>query len=499
MLTAIALSLFHAFQWIALGFFVGINGGYIILNVVTFFTLPPYVRRRVLSGLPQPESGFEPPVSLIVTAFNEESVIADSVHSLLQTDYPEFEIIVVNDGSKDGTLDVLTREFDLVAFPEAFRPRVPHKPVRTIYQSRIHPELRVVDKENGGRKSDAANAGINAARYPLVCPLDADSVLQRNSIRLLVQPFLDDPRTVAAGGIVRILNGCEVSGGFLTRVGLPRNPLALVQIVEYLRAFLFGRIGFSALDALPLISGAFGMFHKETVIELGGYSHETLAEDMDLVLRIHRHFRLQGKPYRVCFVPDPVCWTEAPEDLRTLRNQRIRWHRGLMECMTLHRELLFHPRAGLLGWFAMPFLLLFEGLGPLFEVAGYLVMGIGFALHLITPGGFLAFTLVALGLGIVLTLTAVLLEEASYDTYPSVRQVLALMAAAVFENLGYRQLTAVWRVQGMWRWLRRADSSWGRMARTGSWNADQKAELERTAAGQPIAAGEEAVRTRMAS
>jgi len=471
MLSAAAVFLFELFQWLALLFFVGINSGYIVLNILTFITLPPYVRRHVLSGLPQPHSGFEPPVSLVVTAYNEELVIVDSVRSLLQIDYPEFEVVVVNDGSTDGTLDVLTREFDLIRFPEAFRPRTQHRPVRAIYQSRLHPQLRVVDKENGGRKSDAANAGINAARFPLVSALDADCVLQRDSIRLMVQPFLDDPRTVASGGVVRILNGCEVSGGFIKRVGVPRNLLALIQTIEYMRAFLFGRIGWNAMDALPLISGAFGMFHKETLIELGGYRHDALGEDMDLVLRIHRHFRLKRRPYRVTFVPDPVCWTEAPENLRTLRSQRIRWHRGLLECMAVHRELFFHPRAGFLGFFTMPFLLVFEGVGPLIELAGYGVMIAGFAFGLISLDGFLAFMAVALGLGLALTLTALLLEEVSYDTYPKLGQILALMGAAVVENFGYRQLTAVWRVRAIWRWFHGADANWGRMARTAKWQS----------------------------
>ena len=470
MLTEIAITAFDSFQWLALIFFVGLNGGYILLNIATFFTLPPYVRRSVLSDLPQPCNGYEPPVSLILTAYNEEAVIVSSVRSLLQIEYPEYEIIVVNDGSTDNTLELLRREFDLVDFPATFRPRVKHAPVRAIYQSRTYPELRVVDKQNGGRKSDASNAGINAARFPLVCPLDADSVVERDAIRRLAQPFVEDPHMVATGGIVRILNGCEVSGGFIKNVRLPRHPLALVQIVEYLRAFLFGRIGWSAVDALPLISGAFGLFHKETLIELGGYRHDTLAEDMELVLRLHSHFRLSGKPYRVAFVPDPVCWTEAPEDLRTLRNQRIRWHRGLLECMVIHRRLLFNPKARLLGFLTMPFLLIFEGLGPIVEVLGYAVMFMGFALGLLSPSGFFAFMAVALGLGITLTLTSLLLEEMSYDTYPSTRQVLALIAAAVLENFGYRQLTAIWRVRATLMWMRGADASWGRMARTASWN-----------------------------
>jgi cellulose synthase/poly-beta-1,6-N-acetylglucosamine synthase-like glycosyltransferase len=484
---------FEAFQWLALLYFAGINAGYIVLNIVTFFALPRHLQRRVLLDLPQPHNDFEPPISLIVPAYNEEAVIADSVRSLLQLDYSEFEIVVINDGSKDGTLEVLRREFDLAPFPEALRLRLRHQPVRAIYQSRLHPELRVIDKENGGCKSDAINAGINAARYPLFTPLDADTVLQRDSIRLLVQPFLEDPRTVATGGIVRIANGCEVTRGFLTRVGLPTEPLALVQIVEYLRAFLFGRVGWSALDALPLISGAFGMFRRESVVQLGGYRHDTLGEDMELVLRLHAHYRLQGRPYRVTFVPDPVCWTEAPTDLRTLRNQRSRWQRGLLESLWLNRTLFFHRRSGLLGWITLPFLLVFEGFGPIIEVGGYVVVALGFVLGAVSFTGFLAFTAVAVGLGTVLSLTSLLLEQATFNTYPRPRDLARLLAIAFAENLGYRQLTAVWRMQGLWRWARGSESGWGRMVRTASWAATEAAPAGASPAagprGHPAAAG----------
>lgn len=470
MMTSIAATAFGLFQWVALIFFVGLNSGYILLNVATFFTLPPYMKRRVLSGLPQPHNEFEPPVSLILTAYNEEAVIIDSVRSLLQIDYSQFEIIVVNDGSKDSTLEVLTREFDLIEIPAAFRPRVQHKPIKGIYQSRSYPELRVVDKFNGGRKSDASNAGINAARYPLVSALDADTVLERDSIRRLARPFMEDSLTIATGGVVRILNGCGLSGGFITSVNLPRHPIALFQIVEYLRAFLFGRIGWQAFDALPLISGAFGLFHKETLIAHGGFRHDVLGEDMELVLRLHSEYRLKGRPYRITFVPDPVCWTEAPEDLKTLRNQRIRWQRGLLECMSIHRRLIFNPRARFLGFVTMPFLLVFEGLGPVVEVMGYGMMILGFATGMISTNGFLAFLAVAIGLGVALTLTSVLLEEMSFDTYPDLRQVLVLMGAAVAENFGYRQLTAWWRVQATWLWWRDADASWGPMTRKSASN-----------------------------
>lgn len=490
---------FVAFQWLALLYFVGVSAGYILLNVITFFTLPRHMQRRVLLDLPQPHNDFEPPVSLIVAAYNEESVITASVRSLLQLDYSEFEVIVVNDGSKDGTLRVLQREFDLVPFPEAFRRRLEHQPVRGVYQSRLYPELRVLDKVNGGCKSDAINAGINAARFPLVTPLDADTILQRDSIRMLVQPFLEDPKTLASGGIVRIANGCEVTQGLLTRVGLPRNPLALFQVVEYLRAFLFGRIGWSAMNALPLISGAFGLFHRESLIKLGGYRHDTLGEDMELVLRMHRHYRLSGLPYRVTFVPDPVCWTEAPTDLRTLRNQRIRWQRGLMESMLMNRRLFFHWRSGALGWLAMPFLFLFEGFGPIMEVGGYVIVTVGMLIGVVSPAGFLAFTSVAVGLGIVLTLTSLLLEQASFNTYPKPASLLRLVGVAFVENLGYRQLTAVWRLQGLWRWARKSESSWGSMARTASWSVTGSPALPAGGApaddGAAAASGEDAKTT----
>ncbi|MBA2524882.1 MAG: glycosyltransferase family 2 protein [Pyrinomonadaceae bacterium] len=454
-------------------YFIGINSGYLLLNVAAFLTLPRHMRRQALHhALPSAHTSFEPPITLIVTAYNEEAVIVPSVRSLLQLDYSEFEIVIVNDGSTDHTLDVLQKEFQLVPFPEAFRVRVPHARVRAVYQSTIYPELRVIDKENGGGKADASNAGINGARFPLFCPLDADTILQRDSLSLMAQPFLEDRRTIAVGGTIRIANGCEVSSGFLTCVGLPKSFLALFQIIEYMRSFLLARVGFSAMNALPLISGAFGLFHKDSVIAVGGYRHDALGEDMELVMRLHRHFRLQGKPYRIKFVPDATCWTEAPESRRVLKNQRVRWQRGLMESVLMNRELLFHPRSGWLGWFAIPFVFFFEGLGGLVEVVGLLFMITSLALGLISGQAFVAFLLVALGLGLLLSTTALLLEEITFHTYPKTKHLLLLFAAIVLENFGYRQLNAVWRVIGLYKWMIKGQAKWGEMTRTASWNKE---------------------------
>lgn len=462
-------SVIAAAQWLILIYFAGLNLTYLGLNVISLVVILRDKRRNITGGLAELYTGLEPPISVLVPAYNEEATISTSVRSMLQLAYPALEIIVINDGSRDGTLEVLRRDFGLLPFPEAYRKKLPVRRIRGIYRSTVHPNLRVIDKENGG-KADSLNAGINAARYPLVCGVDADSILQHDSLQRLVRPFMDDPRVIAAGGTVRIANGCVVSGGFLESVGLPQNHLALFQIVEYLRAFLFGRMGWSPLNAMLIISGAFGMFKKEAVIDAGGYRTDTVGEDMELVARLHRLNRVAKWPYRIVFLPDPICWTEAPEDLRTLRNQRIRWQRGLMESLWLNRALLCHRRGGAVGWLAFPVMLLFEGLGPLIETAGYLFMTLAFIVGAISWPAFAAFLLVALGLGLLLSASALLLEEITFHAYPRTSQLLTLMAGMVGENLGYRQLNSWWRLRGLWLWLIRTKGGWGEMRRKASWH-----------------------------
>lgn len=457
-----------ALEWFFLLYFVLINLGYISLNLLAIPTLQRKIALRPLENLPPAYSGFEPPVSLLVPAFNEEATIASSVRSLLQLDYPEFEIVVVNDGSRDGTLAALQEAFDLEVFPEAHWRRLPAKPVRAIYHSRRHANLRVVDKENGG-KADALNVGINASRYPLFCAMDADSILQRDSLRRVIEPFLDDPSTVASGGTVRIANGCTVSGGHLERVELPSHPLALLQIVEYLRAFLFGRLGWATVNAVLIISGAFGVFRKDAVVEAGGYRADTIGEDMELVVRLHRVLRARREKYAIHFVPDPICWTEAPESMAVLKSQRIRWQRGL--CESLHRNagLLKRGGGGAAGLLAYPFFMVFECYGPLIEVAGYVFMAAMWLIGQISGTAFAAFLALAFSLGFLLSVSALLLEELAFHLYPRFSQMGLLVVTAIAENLGYRQLVTVWRLIGLTRWLRGARSTWGTMTRKGSW------------------------------
>ncbi len=456
------------------------------------------MQRQSIHRLPQSQTGFEPPISLIVTSFNEESVIVPAVRALLQLEYPEFEILIVNDGSTDNSLQILTEEFDLEVFPAAFRERIKHKPVKAVYQSKRYPNLRVIDKENGGCKADASNAGVNGARYGLFMPLDADTILERNCLKLMIQPYLLNSDTIAVGGTVRILNGCKVEDGLLTEINLPNKWLALFQVLEYTRAFLSGRVGWNYFDALPLISGAFGLFKKEAVIEVGGYSHKSLGEDMDLVLRLHRHYRLNNLPYRVDFVVDPVCWTEAPEGFSVLKKQRVRWQRGLFDCLWENRKLLFHPKAGLVGWGSFPFLLFLEGISPVVEVAGHVFFIVCFCLGLVSSEGAISFLILSFGTGFLLSISAILLEEITFQTYPRMKHLLVLIFGAFIENFGYRQLMSVWRLEGIIKWILKTESSWGTMTRNTSWQiqpvktqtlppipAKQDAQASKTSEKQP--------------
>jgi cellulose synthase/poly-beta-1,6-N-acetylglucosamine synthase-like glycosyltransferase len=452
--------------WFVLGYFALLNASYLVLNLLSVLRLWRGQQEKVLDELPQVFSGLEPAISILVPAYNEEASIAPSVRSMLQLTYPEFEIIVINDGSKDGTLEVLRSEFGLEPFPEAIAPRLPTATVRGVYRSTSHRQLRVIDKVNGG-KADSLNAGINLARFPLFCGVDADSMLSRDSMHKVVKPFMRDSRMVATGGTVRVANGCVIEGGHLKSVALPDNPWALFQVVEYLRAFLFGRLGWSQLGGMLIISGAFGLFRTDVVVAAGGYRRNTIGEDMELVVRIHRMLREQRRPYRIEFVPDPVCWTEVPEDRRTLANQRIRWQRGLSESLSAHWPLMFSRRGGVPGWLAFPFMVLFEWLGPLVELGGYVFMVFAFAIGAVSWQAFTVFLFVAIGLGILLSASGLLLEEMSFRNYPRLRQLAMLGLVVVAENFGYRQLNSWWRLKGLYLWATKREAQWGVMARKG--------------------------------
>ena len=465
----IIAKIFQFSQWFFTFYFIAMHLGYLILNIISIVNIRRYMEEHSVNNLPNVYTGLEIPISLLVPAFNEEDTVTASIQALLQMNYPEYEIIVINDGSTDNTLEVLIRDMDLTPFPEAYYGALETNTVHQIYASKKHPNLRIIDKDNGG-KADSLNAGINISRHRLFCAVDADSILQTNSLDKIVQPFLEDPTTVAAGGSVRIANGCTIDKGFVTKANLPKNLLALFQVSEYLRAFLFGRLGWSPANALLIISGAFGLFDKQTVIDVGGYRRNTIGEDMELIVRMHRILRNEKKAYRITFVPDPICWTEAPEDLKTLRNQRIRWQRGLSESLLGNLGLMFSRHGGIVGWVAMPYMLFFELLGPVIELAGFTTVISGFYLDYISYEVALLFFVISIGFGMLLSVVAVMLEEMSFHIYSNPTYVITLFFAALIENFGYRQLNSWWRMTAMYQIARKDKAQWGNMKRKTNWN-----------------------------
>lgn len=457
-------------QTAVLVYFLAVNLLYLTLFAVSLWAILDYLRRMSYRNLVEiSRSRLTPPISILVPAHNEAATIVSSVKSMFQTNYPEFEIIVINDGSTDDTLEKLIQGFKLRRAKRIYHKTLPTKEVRGFYVSRLAApwaRLTVVDKEQGG-KADALNAGINVSQYPLFCSVDADSMLERDSLLRVVTPFMENfGETVGVGGIVRVANGCFISHGVVRSVRLPGGWLPCFQAVEYLRAFLSGRIGWSRLGSLLIVSGAFGLFKKASVLEAGGYDETTVGEDMEMVVRLHHRLRGLGRPCGIEFIPDPVCWTEVPESFRMLWRQRNRWQRGLGQALYRHLSMLLNPRLGLLGLVAAPYFWLVEFSSPLVETFGYLVFGMTLVLGTVQWKAFAAFFLLAVLMGIQLSLLAVLLEEFTLHRYPSARDLLRLLAAAVFENLGYRQGVNLARLDGMLDFAR-GQRVWGFMERKG--------------------------------
>ena len=424
---------------------------------------PPIPRASILW---RRYAGEAPGIAVLAPAFNEEVTIVESVNSLIALHYPEVEVIVINDGSKDGTLDRVVSHFGLERVQRFHEMAVLHKPIRGLYASPRLPRLLVVDKENGG-KSDALNAGINVARAPLFCSIDADSLLEPDALLRSVRPFIEEPLlTVAVGGTIRIANGSRIDAGQVSEVRLPKNFLALVQIVEYLRAFLMARLALSEMQALTVISGAFGLFQRQAALEVGGYSHGTVGEDMELVIKLHRLFRERGQPYRIDFIPEPVCWTEVPESLAVLGRQRARWQRGALETFFRHKKMLFNPRYGRIGFLGFGHVLVVDVMGPLVEVLGYVLVPLLWGLGLLAVDYLVAFLAVTFTFGIFVSVATLILEELELRRFPNARHLAILTAVAVAENFGYRQLANIWRVRGWWQFIRK-QQGWGTMTRKG--------------------------------
>lgn len=456
-------------------YFVLVNTFYAVLLISAASEMQTHLRQtraetrwRVLN------SRVAPRIVMLAPAYNEESTVIESVRSLLTLHYPRLEVLLINDGSKDRTMEVLIGEFALKPVHIAQDFQLSTKPIRGVFRSASHPNLVVVDKENGG-KADALNVGLNLASGDLVCAIDADTLIEPDALQRMVRPFLMSDNYVAAGGTIRIANGSVVKQGRIIELRVPNRPVPGFQIVEYLRAFLFGRLGWNQLGGNLVISGAFGLFRRREVIAAGGYAHESVGEDMELVLKLRRRgYEVPGTPREVAFVPDPVAWTEAPESLRVLRRQRDRWHRGLADTLWRHRAIAFNPKYGVLGMVVIPYFIVVELLAPVIEAIGLLGLVVGLIIGSINWPFATLFFLLAYGYGAVLSVLTLLLEEFSYHRYHTLRDRMMLLVWTILENVGYRQLTVYWRLQGLWKFMR-GRKDWGAMERRGIGNSARPA------------------------
>ncbi len=414
-------------------------------------------------------SPLTPAVSILVPAHDEEAGILDTLSAALGQKYPALEVVLVDDGSTDRT-------FALVAERYALREVTPRPTadlpvdgeILSVHRATTGDPLLVIRKTSVGRRSDALNAALNHARHPLVCMVDADSLLETEALLQVSRPFVEDPdHVVAAGGVIRAANGALTDRGTMLEPRLSRRWVVRVQVLEYLRSFLLGRTGWADAQALLIISGAFGLFRRDVVLEVGGMDPLSLAEDAELVVTIQEHLRRNRRPHRVVFVPQTVCWTEVPESWQVLGRQRKRWSHGLGQLLWKHRRMIGNPRYGPIGVLALPFFLLFELLGPVVELVGIAAVVTAMALGLVPPAVAGAVLVLAIALGVLLSATAIAVEELTYHRYGRGRDLLALMGTAVVEHLWFRWAHSWYRLRGLVAALTGRNPVWTAMPRLG--------------------------------
>ncbi len=415
-------------------------------------------------------SPLAPTITIIAPAFNEGLTIVENVRSLLSLQYVNYEVMVVNDGSKDDTLEKLIAGYDLEKIEKRMDPNWKSKPVRGIYKSkqRSFSKLTVVDKLNGG-KSDALNAGIYLSESKYVGCIDVDCLIQPDSLLHVVKSFFQhsEKRVIAVGGVIRVANSCKITGGTLEEIRLPKNWLAKFQLLEYTRSFLLGRMAWARIDSLLIISGAFGFFDREIALDVGGYDTNTVGEDMEIIFRMRRHMHDQKLPYHVAYIPDPLCWTEVPETLEAFINQRDRWSRGNLETLYTHKDMFFNQAFGRLGMLSYPYWFFYEWLAPILEFIGLISVVLFYYFGILNWDFFVAITATIYSFSIMFSFYAILWEVYSYNQYSKTRDILTLMLFAILEPIIYHPIVVWASVRGNYKKLFNVKSGWGAQVRKG--------------------------------
>lgn len=415
-------------------------------------------------------SPLAPGITIIAPAYNEGLTIVENIRSLLSLQYVNYEVMVVNDGSKDDTLQKMIDAYDLVRIERKIDPNWKSKPIRGIYKSRQRSfsKLTVIDKENGG-KSDALNTGIQLSEMRYVGCIDVDCLLMPDALLHVVKSFYQrsKKRVIAVGGVIRIANSCKISGGKLEEIRLPKNWLAKFQLLEYTRSFLLGRMAWGRIDSLLIISGAFGFFDREIALAVGGYDTGTVGEDMEIVFRMRRYMHERKIPYTVEYIPDPLCWTEVPESSKILVNQRDRWARGNLETLYTHKDMFFNPKFGRLGLLSYPYWFFYEWLAPLLEFFGFFTILLFYYLGIINWDFFIAITLTVYTFSIMFSFYAILWDVYSYNQYRKTKDILLLMFCAIIEPFTFHPLVVWSAVRGNYKKLFKINSGWGSQVRKG--------------------------------
>lgn len=411
-----------------------------------------------------------PGISIVAPAFNEEVIIVDSVHSLLSLDYPNFEVIIVNDGSKDETLPLLIENFDLEEVPYYYVYKVHCKPVIRILRSTNpnYHQLVVVDKINGGTKADAMNAGVNMAQYDYFINTDVDCILAEDTLTKIILPVLDsEQQVIAVGATMRMVNSCTIERGRIVRAKPPNALIPLFQETEYLRSYLVAKMGWSMLNAIPNVSGGFGLFDTHVVINVGGFDSGSHAEDMDMTVRMIAYMRENRKPYRIVQCPYTCCWTEGPPNIKVLNRQRTRWGRGMLQFIIDHRRFLFNKDYGRLGLLIMPYILLFEFLAPIIEFIGLLFLLFLLFTDQINFDTFWMMLLYAYLIGFSVSVITVSYDLVLGKLYKKFPEYLKLVLFSAFEAILYHPLVVLFTLRGYIQYLTRRDFKWGKMTRKG--------------------------------
>lgn len=452
------------FNWFCMAFTIILSLIYIIQLIISFVKVRKNDKARQSNDYGRYVSSENLlPISLLIPAYNEQENIVSNIKSLMKIDYPQFEIVVVNDGSTDKTHEKIVETFGLYKIESAVKTSIPTNEVRGVYYNIEYPNLIYVDKENGG-KSDALNAGINISSYPLFACLDADSRIEPDALLRLSVEFLKNTDTVVAGGLVRIANGFKIRDGRVSGFSMPQKMIERFQIVEYYRSFLSGRVSWGATNSMLIVSGAFGVFKKQAVIEVGGYKTNTIGEDMEIVVRLHKYMRANRRKYKIIFCEDAVCWTQGPMSVNDIRSQRRRWQIGLLDTLLAHRGLFFNPHYGSVGLAAIPYNWVFELFGAVVEALGYFIIPFSLLMGELNMFFFTIYFLLAVLLGVILSMGSLILEQYTRKSVMSAKQCLSLSLYAVLENFGYRQMITLFRLEGILKY-RKLRKTWGKIKR----------------------------------